>query len=62
MKEICIDILWTKLKEIRELSDQINNELLLEAVQKLEEVLISEEKTMAADGYLDNASVAEKSE
>ena len=60
MNEIGINILRAKLKEVRELSEQINNELLSDAVQKMEEVLMSTEKIASGDGYLDRPSVSAK--
>lgn len=60
MNEICINVLRAKLEEIRELSEQINNELLSDAVQKLEEALISAEKTLAGGGCLNSTSVSTK--
>lgn len=60
MNEIGINILRAKLKEVRELSEQINNELLSDAVQKMEEVLMSAEKIVSGDGYLDRPSVSTK--
>lgn len=60
MNEIGINILRAKLKEVRELSEQINNELLSDAVQKMEEVLMSTEKIVSGDCYLDRPSVSTK--
>lgn len=46
MSEICANILRTKFKEIRELSEQLDNELLADTIQKLEDALDCAEKSL----------------